>query len=327
MMLPKLKLLTFRGFKFPPSYDNIYALRNYQRYAEEQRLSNKKMGKLMRSNDYNATMFYNNMENDGFSHVDKSNYNILCNNDEPIDVNKVKAGDEVAKNNYPFFLNDKLFYNYLAHKLMNKENKRKHISHDFFYHLNKFHINVINNHFNECFLKLTKTSKIFFAVVSSFSVLLTFFLVVSSNYLEYNIILKYHIKFHSLLFSFFPSYYLGLQVGSYYFTNNFHYMYAFLFLVSSIISMCMADYDIWGSYYFLSLNYLAFIVINYYNMYLNRFPNYIFQKINRIFFFSLMSNYLAVNKGKYIEKNIHLLRDETDDANRFKLFKVLPYFL
>ncbi|EUD68567.1 hypothetical protein C922_00966 [Plasmodium inui San Antonio 1] len=327
MKLPKLKLLTAGGARLSPPYVNLPAPRTYQQYAGEGRCINRKVDQLIRSNDLHATVISKNLIRHDIPNEKKFKHKVLREDGEPQVSSKMGIAEEATKRSAPFFLNDKLFYNHIVLKLMNREKKMKTISSDFFYHLNKFHINHINNHFGESCLVFTKTSKIFFAVVASFSVLLTFFLVASSNYLEYNIILKYHIKFHSLLFSFFSAYYLGLQVGSYYFANNLHYMYSFLFLVASVISMGMADYAIWLSYYFLSLNYLAFIVINYYNLRLGIFPSCLFQNVNRLFFFSLLSNYLAVNKGKYIEQNIHRLRDEEVDAGRFRLFKVLPYFM
>ncbi|GAB67304.1 hypothetical protein PCYB_113250, partial [Plasmodium cynomolgi strain B] len=321
MRLPQLKFLTAGGARLSAPYVNLSAPRTYQHYAEEGRCINRKADQLMKSSDLRATVICKNFIRHDIQNGNKIKHKVLHEDGEPTDSSKMGIAEEATKSSAPFFLNDKLFYNHLVLKLMNGEKKMKTISSDFFYHLNKIHINYINNHFGESYLIFTKTSKIFFAVVASFSVLLTFFLVASSNYLEYNIILKYHIKFHSLLFSFFSAYYLGLQVGSYYFANNLHYIYTFLFLVSSVISMGMADYDIWASYYFLSLNYLAFIVINYCNMRLGIFPSCLFQNVNRVFFFSLLSNYLAVNKGKYIEQNIHLLRDEAVDAGRFRLFK------
>ncbi|CDU18946.1 hypothetical protein YYC_01849 [Plasmodium yoelii 17X] len=248
--------------------------------------------------------------------------------------NKDKINKEMYKKlntkiieNSNFFQNDKLFYNYITCKVVREVKNLNYITSDFFYHLNKFHINFINNNSNFFFLKFTKTCKIFFGVLFSFSLLLTLFLVSSSNYLEYNIILKYHIKFHSLLFSFFSAYYLALQIGNYYFKNNFHYIYTLTFLVNSVISMFMADYNIWGSYYFLSLNYLSCLAINYCNIFLKTFPIQIFRNTNKLILFSLLSSYLAVNKGKYIEKNIELLNDEDVDIRSFKLFKILPYFL
>ncbi|KAI4837248.1 hypothetical protein MKS88_003718 [Plasmodium brasilianum] len=234
---------------------------------------------------------------------------------------------EQGKGRSSFLVNDNLFYSHIIYKLVQKKNKKdqNYISNDFFYHLNKFHLHFVNNYFNEFYLRFTKTSKIFFVVLFSLSIFLTCFLITSSNYLEYNIILKYHIKFLSLLFSFFSSYYLGLQVTNYYFTNNAYYLYTFYFLVSSIFSIFMADYDIWASYYFLNLNFLFFLAINYYNMFLNRLPSYLFKNVNRVIYFSLLSSYLAVNKGKYIENNIEILRDENVDISFFKLFKIIPY--
>ncbi|SBT77673.1 conserved Plasmodium protein, unknown function [Plasmodium ovale] len=238
-----------------------------------------------------------------------------------------EKGENVPRKDCTFFENDKLFYNNIVCKLARRKKKPAYISSDFFYHLNKFHINFINNNFNFFFLKFTKTCKIFFAVLFSFSLFLTIFLVTSSNYLEFNIILKYHIKFHSLLFSFFSSYYLGLQVGNYYLRNNLHYLYTLLFLMSSILSTFIADYNIWTSYCFLNSNYLLFLAINCYNMSLKRFPTYVFKNVNRIILFSLFSSYLAVNKGKYIEKNIESLKDENCDLSSLGLFKIMPYFL
>ncbi|CAD2108688.1 hypothetical protein YYG_01399 [Plasmodium vinckei petteri] len=271
-----------------------------------------------------------------FSYDNKNN---LINNDmflrKSLDNNnKNKINKEIYKKistelieNNNFFQNDKLFYNYIMCKVIREVKNPNYITSDFFYHLNKFHINFINNNSNFFFLKFTKTCKIFFGVLFSFSLLLTLFLVSSSNYLEYNIILKYHIKFHSLLFSFFSAYYLALQIGNYYLKNNLHYIYTLTFLANSVISMFMADYNIWDSYYFLSLNYLSFLAINYYNMFLKTFPIQIFRNTNKLISFSLLSSYLAVNKGKYIEKNIELLNDENADIRSFKLFKILPYFL
>ncbi|ANQ09009.1 Uncharacterized protein PCOAH_00034290 [Plasmodium coatneyi] len=327
MRLPKVKFLAAGGARLSPPYVSHSSPRTYQHYAEEGLNLNRKVDQLMRGNDLRATVICKNFIRHDISNGNKIKQTVLREDGEHTYSSKIGIAEEATKRSSPFFLNDKLLYNHIVLKLMNKEKKMKTISSDFFYHLNKFHINRVNNYFGQSRLIFTKTSKIFFAVVASFSVLLTFFLVASSNYLEYNIILKYHIKFHSLLFSFFSAYYLGLQVGSYYFTNNLHYLYTFLFLVASVISMGMADYAIWASYYFLSLNYMAFIVINYCNVRLGMFPSCLFQNVNRIFFFSLLSNYLAVNKGKYIEQNIHRLRDEEVDAGRFRLFKVLPYFL
>ncbi|CAG9477845.1 conserved Plasmodium protein, unknown function [Plasmodium vivax] len=327
MRLPKPKFLTAGGARLSPPYVNLSAPRTYQQYAKEGRYPNGKVDQPMRSNDLHTTVICRNLTKHDIPNGNKYKHKILREDGEPTDSSKMGIAEEATQRSAPFFLNDKLFYNHMVLKLMNREKKVKTISSDFFYHLSKFHINRVNSHFGESRLMFTKTSKIFFAVVASFSVLLTFFLVASSNYLEYNIILKYHIKFHSLLFSFFSAYYLGLQVGSYYFANNLHYLYTFLFFVASVISMGLADYAIWVSYYFLSVNYLAFLFINYYNARLGVFPSCLFQNVNRLFFFSLLSNYLAVNKGKYIEQNIHRLRDEAVDAGRFRLFKVLPYFL
>ncbi|CAA9989071.1 conserved Plasmodium protein, unknown function [Plasmodium knowlesi strain H] len=327
MRLPKLKFLAAGGIRLSPPYVNLSPPRTYQRYAKEGHCLNRKVDKLMRSNNPRTTVICKKYIRHDISNENQIKHKVFGEDRNPPNRSKIGIAEEGTKRSVPLFLNDKLLYNHIVLKLMNREKKMKNISSDFFYHLNKFHINHINNYFGQSRLIFTKTSKIFFAVVASFSVLLTFFLVTSSNYLEYNIILKYHIKFHSLLFSFFSAYYLGLQVGSYYFVNNLHYMYTFLFLVASIISMSMADYAIWVSYYFLSLNYLAFIVINYCNVRLGMFPSCLFQNVNRVFFFSLLSNYLAVNKGKYIEQNIQRLRDEEVDTGRFRLFKVLPYFL
>lgn len=228
-----------------------------------------------------------------------------------------------------FFHNDFLIYKNIKTKVChNKKNEIKFISKHFFYHLNKYHKNIVNSFFNECFYKYTKTSKIFFGVLLSFSILLSLFLVTSSNFLEYNIILKYHIKFHSLLFAFFSSYYLGLQIANYYFINNIHNFFSSFFFLTSISSIYLADYYIWASYYFLSFNYFIFLLFNYYNMYyLNVIPKFIFKNVNRIFLFSLFSNYLAINKGKFIEKNIDFLKNEDTNISFGGLFKILPYFL
>ncbi|CRG93831.1 conserved Plasmodium protein, unknown function [Plasmodium gallinaceum] len=273
---------------------------------------------------YNNISILKNDTNKKFFHREKAEFS-LSEIDDDINRNKIKKKQQ--QKDCFFFFNDQLFYKNIISKLSNKQIYPKHISHDFFHHLNKFHLNFLNNYFNEFFFKFTKTSKIFFGVLSSFCVLLCFFLITSSNYLEYNIILKYHIKFNSLLFSFFSSYYLALQVGSYYFKNISQYFNSFIFLLSSILSIFIADYDIWTSYYFLSVNYLFFLVVNYYNLYLKKFPNYIFKNVNRIIYFSLLSNYLAINKGKYIEKNIELLKNENSDISFYKLLKIKPYFL
>ncbi|KJP85777.1 hypothetical protein AK88_04593 [Plasmodium fragile] len=327
MRFGQLKFLTAGGARLSRPYVSFFTRRTYHPYVREGRYINRTVDQLMQINELRATVIPKNFITHDIPNGNQIRYNILREDGQPTHSSNIGIPEEATKRSVPFFLNDKLFYKHIVLKLMNRERKMKTISIDFFYHLNKFHINHINNHFGQSRLIFTKTSKIFFAVVASFSVLLTFFLVASSNYLEYNIILKYHIKFHSLLFSFFSAYYLGLQVGSYYLVNNLHYVYTCLFLLASLISMGMADYDIWVSYYFLSLNYLAFIIINYCNVRLGMFPSCLFQNVNRIFLFSLLSNYLAVNKGKYIEHNIQRLRDEELDARRFKLFKVLPYFL
>ncbi|CRH00883.1 conserved Plasmodium protein, unknown function [Plasmodium relictum] len=274
---------------------------------------------------YNNISILKNYNNKECINREKMKFPLKSRNDDEINESKMKKKQQ-QKDCY-FFLNDKLFFKHIMNKLSNKKIYPEYISNDFFYHLNKFHINFLNNYFNEFFFKFTKTSKIFFGVLSSFCIFLCFFLITSSNYLEYNIILKYHIKFNSLLFSFFSSYYLGLQVGSYYFKNIAHYFNSFIFLLSSFLSIFIADYDIWASYYFLSVNYLLFLAVNYYNLYLKRLPNYIFKNVNRLIYFSLLSNYIAINKGKYIEKNIELLKNENSEISFYKLLKIKPYFL
>ncbi|SOV12664.1 conserved Plasmodium membrane protein, unknown function [Plasmodium sp. gorilla clade G2] len=263
----------------------------------------------------------------------KMNYTHILNNTNNLNVlndsicYEEKNGKDVKSN--IFFHNDFLIYKNIKTKVChNKKNEIKYISKHFFYHLNKYHKNIVNSYFKECFYKYTKTSKIFFGVLLSFSILLSLFLVTSSNFLEYNIILKYHIKFHSLLFAFFSSYYLGLQIANYYFINNIHNFFSSFFFLNSISSIYLADYYIWASYYFLSFNYLIFLLFNYYNMYYrNVIPKFIFKNVNKIFLFSLFSNYLAINKGKFIEKNIDLLKNEDTNTSFWGLLKILPYFL
>ncbi|CAC9696331.1 conserved Plasmodium membrane protein, unknown function [Plasmodium sp. DRC-Itaito] len=260
----------------------------------------------------------------------KINYKHILNNTNNLNdfiCCEEKNGKDVKSD--IFFHNDFLIYKNIKTKVChNKKNEIKYISKHFFYHLNKYHKNTVNSFFNECFYKYTKTSKIFFGVLLSFSILLSLFLVASSNFLEYNIILKYHIKFHSLLFAFFSSYYLGLQIANYYFINNIHNFFSSFFFITSISSIYLADYYIWASYYFLSFNYLIFLLFNYYNMYyLNVIPKFIFKNVNRIFWFSLFSNFLAINKGKFIEKNIDFLKNEDTNISFGGLLKILPYFV
>lgn len=237
----------------------------------------------------------------------------------------------------PFFRNDTLFYKHLISKVNKSKNKNSqknkgenfpnYISNCFFYQLYKFHINFLNNFFGESFLKFPKTSKIFFGVLSSFCLILSFLLISSTNYLEFNIILKYHIKFHSLLFAFFSSYYLALQIGSYYISNNFYFLLSSFYFFNSILSLFLADYDIWNSYLLLSFNYFLFLMSNYYYLYRKQIPKHVFKYVNGIIYFTLLSFYVAVNKGKYIEQNIEYLKQEHVQIPFYKMMKLKPYFL
>ncbi|VWU48572.1 conserved protein, unknown function [Hepatocystis sp. ex Piliocolobus tephrosceles] len=310
-----------KGTKFLLLSNNLCVFKNYNIKKIEKKkkiffCNAEKINYLIKENNsrvnfINSTFIYFHSNNKIFSH------------------NNAKDKIENAKIKLTFFENDKLFYNHVINKLIKGNQKScNKISNEFFYELNKFHINFITNYLkNSIFFNFTKTSKIFFVILVSFSIFLTFFLLMSSNFLEYNIILKYHIKFHSLLFSFFSSYYLGLQIGNYYFANHLHYINSLFFLFNSIFSMFIADYNIWAGYYYLSSNYLLYLLINCYNLYFKKIPSHVFKSTNKIIIFSLFSNYLALNKGKYIEKNIELLKDENNNMGTLKLLKILPYFL